>query len=110
MLLLVVLGLLILFVPLANGDGVAIVILSIPILLAALSMFLGLKWARLAGATLAALYALAIGYVVTTPLRGLTLPPGHAREPLDLGLAVLAISFGAASVFIAIGRSPVKER
>jgi hypothetical protein len=81
----------------------------VAILVAALSMFLGLKWARLAGATLAALYAFAIGYVVTTQLRGLTPPPGQAREPIDLGLAALAISFGAASVFIAIGRSPVKE-
>jgi hypothetical protein len=34
----------------------------VAILVAALSMFLGLKWARLAGATLAALYAFAIGY------------------------------------------------
>ena len=107
--LLAVLGLLLLLVPLASGGGVALVVISVPILLAALSLFLGWKWARAVGATLAALYALAIGYVATTPWRGLTPAEGQAREPLELGLVGVTIAFTAAAVFIAIGKVQPKN-
>jgi len=103
--LLVILGLLFLIVSLLNGGGVAIAVLSVPLLLVGVGIFLGPGSTRLFGIGLAVLYAFVIGYMATTPWRGLTPPPGQARAPLDLGLVGLTIAFAVAGVLLAVGSS-----
>ena len=61
------------------------------------------------GALVGMAYALIATFVATTPLRGLTPPPGQSREPLDAGIVLVAIGFAIAALLIAVGK-PVSPR
>lgn len=53
-------------------------------------------------------YGAIIAFVATTPLRGLTPPPGQSRDPLDPATVALAVGFLVVAGLAAIGK-PVRR-
>ena len=92
-----------------TGSGLAILIFSVPPLVAGAWVMVRGAWARTLGALVGAVYAAFIAYVATTPLRGITPPPGQSREPMDLGLVMLATGFALATLLIVAGK-PLSPR
>lgn len=68
-----------------------------------------IRFARLVGALVALVYAAFLTVVWTSPLRGLTPPPGQSRAPLDIGLVALSVALLAVAVVIALGTAPRRE-
>jgi len=68
---------------LVSGGGIVIGALALPILMGAWALASGRHCARPLAVALALVYAAVVGYVATTPWRGLAPLPGQAREPLD---------------------------
>ena len=91
-------------VVLIASGGVGILLLAIPPLAVGVWVILGRRWARAIGMTVAFGYAAMVGYVATTPLRGLTPPAGQEREPLEPTLVGLTIAFLVAGLLIALGK------
>jgi hypothetical protein len=102
--LLAALGLVFVGAAFLSGGGIAVIIIGLPLLLLAAAMLRGWRWGRLVGVAAGVTYALAIGFVATTPWRGLSPPPGQPPAPLEPDLVVLTAAFALASVLVAIGK------
>jgi hypothetical protein len=88
---------------LTTGSGVMILLLALPPLAAGAWVIVAGRWARALGLAVSFGYAAAVGFVATTPLRGLTPPPGQGREPLDPTMVALTIAFLVAGLLVALG-------
>jgi hypothetical protein len=108
--LLTVLGLTLVVAAVTAGGGVAVAVLGVPPLLVAAALARGWRWSRVVGVVVGVTYMLAIGFVATTPWRGLTPPPGQSPAPLEPGLVVLTVVFALASVLVGVGASPDATR
>ena len=107
--LLLLLGVIFVFGAFLAG-GLAVAILGMPILFAVAVLLRSGPWARVVGMMTGVIYTLVIGYVATTPLRGLTPAPGQPSVQLDLGMLVLTVAFALATIFIAIGAPGLNDR
>jgi hypothetical protein len=83
--------------------GFLLVPLASPLLLGAWLLLTGRPLARPFAVAVATIYGIAIGYVATTPWRGLTPPAGQARDPLDTGLVALALVFAVIALVAVVG-------
>ncbi len=88
------------------GGGLALLFMAIPLLAAGLMLLYRIPFGRLVGSVVCLVYAAFLTVVWTTPLRGLTPPPGQSRAPLDVGLIVLSAAFLALAVLVALGTAP----
>lgn len=59
--------------------------------------------ARWAAVATAATYGVLVAFIVSTPLRQPTPPPGQIAQPIDAGGAVLAAGFVVAAILFALG-------
>lgn len=76
---LLVLGIVGLVMPLLLGGGIAIAALAIPLLLVGIAILRAMTGARTLGFSISALGAIVVGFIATTPLRGLR-PARRARR------------------------------
>jgi hypothetical protein len=87
------------------GGGILFLPLGLPPLVAGYAVWRRLPWSRVSGVAVALAYAGVVAYVATTPLRGLTPPPGQSGAALDPGSIVIALAFLLAAILILAGRS-----
>ena len=85
--------------------GVAFLALAVPPLVAGYAVLRQWRWARWLGLGVAAAYAAVVGYVVTTPWRGLTPPAGQGGPGIDAGMAAIAAAFVTAGLLVLLGRA-----
>jgi hypothetical protein len=85
------------------GGGLALFFVAIPLLAAGLMLRYRIPFGRLVGSVVCLVYAAFLTAIWTTPLRGLTPPPGQNRAPLDVGLIALSAAFLALAVLVALG-------
>lgn len=86
------------------GGGVSFAVLALPLLAAGVvTMRNGVRLARVAAATVALAYAVAIVLVATAPLRGLTPPPGQTAPGPDPAALLLAAACAVAGVLVLTG-------
>ena len=88
-----------------GAGGVAFLPLAVPPLVAGYCVLRQLRWARLFGCAVAAIYGLVVAYIATTPWRGLTPAPGQSSPPLDPGTVLVAVGFLTSAALIALGKA-----
>jgi hypothetical protein len=88
---------------LVSGGGIVIGALALPILMGAWALASGRHCARPLAVALALVYAAVVGYVATTPWRGLAPLPGQAREPLDPLMVGITMAFVLAALLLLVG-------
>jgi hypothetical protein len=91
------------------GGGLALFFVAIPLLAAGLMLLYRIRFARLVGAFVCLVYAAFLTVIWTTPLRGLTPPPGQSRAPLDVGLIALSAALLALAILVAVSVPPRRE-
>jgi len=87
------------------GGGVVFFPLAVPPLAAGYGLLRRVRGARLFGFGVAVAYAISVAYIATTPLRGLTPPPGHGAASIDPGPVLVAVDFLAAAILIVFGKA-----
>lgn len=87
------------------GGGLLFVPLGLPPIVAGYAVWRRLRWSRVSGAAVGLSYAGAVAYVATTPLRGLTPPPGQSGGSVDPGFVAIAVIFLAAAILVIAGRA-----
>jgi hypothetical protein len=94
-----------------QGGGAAFIPAAIPLLAAGYLILRGVRFARVLGLVVAIVYGTFMAVVATTPLRGVTPPPGQSREPLDPVAVALTVVMFAVALLIVIGaqRSATRE-
>ena len=83
--------------------GVALLIAAIPPLGAGSLIVRGVRFARALGLVVAIVYGGFVAVVATTPLRGVTPPPGQSRDPLDPVAVALTIVLFVVALLIGVG-------
>ncbi len=86
------------------GSGVAFLPLALPLLVAGYVVLRAIRGARVLGLSVAVIYGVAVGYVATTPLRGLTPAPGQSVA-IDPGSGLVAAAFLTAALLLLVGRA-----
>jgi hypothetical protein len=84
--------------------GVAFVPLAVPPIAAGYCVMRRIQWARLLGVAVAVTYAVVVGYIATTPWRGLAPAPGQSSPPLDSGTVLVAVAFLISAILVAVGK------
>lgn len=88
----------------AYGGVVTYGLLALPPLASGWAVLRRRPWARLVALPIALLYGAVVGFIATTPWRGVTPPPGTARPPLDLPTVLVAVAFFVAALLVAVGK------
>jgi hypothetical protein len=94
----------------ALSGSFGFVLLNLPALAAGYAVLQRWPWARAGGLIMAVVYAAFWTIVATTPLRGITPPPGQDRPPLDPYSVALAGAFVVSAALIGFGRVAGRAR
>lgn len=86
------------------SPGVATIIIAIPPIGVGVLGLLSRPRSRAAGFAVSVAYAVIIGFVTTTPLRGVTPPPGQSRPPMDPAMILVTAGFVLAALLYAVAK------
>jgi hypothetical protein len=88
----------------ASSGGVAFIALGIPPIAVGVGILQRVPFARTAGLILATVSAATLGFLASTPFRGLTPPAGSPPPDVDLASVVLAALFLLVALLLLVAK------